>query len=147
VVVLDVDVDVLDLGQHGDCRRRGVDAALCLGAGHALHAVHAGFELQLGEGAAPLDLGDDFLEAAHGAFAGGHQLPLPALQRGEALIHPVEVAREQRRLVAAGAGTDFQHDVAVVHDILGQQRDADRLGELLSPRFELRPFALGHGPH
>ena len=34
------------------------------GVRHALHAMHAGFELQLGERAAALDLGDDFLVAA-----------------------------------------------------------------------------------
>ena len=48
-----------------------------LGVGHALHAVHAGLELQLGEGAAAADFGDDFLVAAHGAFAGGDR-PRPS---------------------------------------------------------------------
>jgi len=54
-------------------------------------------------------------------------LDLPALQGGEALIHPEQVAGEKRGLVAAGAGADFQHDVAIVHRVLGQQRHADLL--------------------
>ncbi len=110
VVVLDLDVDVFDLGQHRDSRRRGVDAALRLGVGHALHAVHAGFELQLRERRrGRWTLGDDFLEAAHGAFAGRiAPRPCPALQRRKALVHAEQVAGEQRGLVAAGAGADFQ---------------------------------------
>jgi hypothetical protein len=44
--LVDVDVDVLDLGQDRDGAGRGVDAALRLGVRHALHAVHARFELQ-----------------------------------------------------------------------------------------------------
>ena len=50
--IVDRDVDLLGLGQHRDGRGRGVDAARRLGVGHALHAVHAGFELQPGEDAA-----------------------------------------------------------------------------------------------
>src|ERR1700757_4248598 len=45
----------------------------------------------------------------------------------KALIHPEQVAGEQRRLVAAGAGADFQHDVAIVHGVFRQKRDADLL--------------------
>src|SRR6476661_7661148 len=51
--------------------------------------------------------------AADRAFAGRDHLDLPALQAGEALVHPEQIAGEQRGLVAAGAGADFQHHVAV----------------------------------
>src|ERR1700682_3397531 len=90
------------------------------GVAHALHPVHAVFEFQLCKGAAATHLGDDFLEAAHGAFAGGDHLDLPALQACKTLIHPEQVAGEQGGLVAAGAGADFQDDVAIVHGVLGQ---------------------------
>ena len=46
VVRVDLDVDLLGLGQHRDGRRGGVDAALGLGLGHALHAVRAALELE-----------------------------------------------------------------------------------------------------
>ena len=46
VVRVDLDVDVLGLGQHRDGRRRGVDAALRLGLRHALDAVRAALELE-----------------------------------------------------------------------------------------------------
>ena len=47
VLLVDLHVDVVGLGQDGDGRRRGVDAPLRLGRRHALHAVHAALEAQL----------------------------------------------------------------------------------------------------
>jgi hypothetical protein len=82
--------------------------------------VHAGFEFELGERATAADFGDDFLVAAHRAVACGHDLDLPALIGGVALVHAEQIAGEQRRLVAAGAGADFENDVALVHGVLGQ---------------------------
>ena len=75
----------------------------------------------------PCDLGDDFLEAAFGAFADRQDLGLPALLGGVALVHAEQVAGEQRGLVAAGAGADFEDGVVVVHRVLRQQREADLL--------------------
>src|SRR5262249_55988016 len=49
VLLVDLDVDLLGLGQHRDRGGRGVDAALRLGGWDALHAMHAGLELELGE--------------------------------------------------------------------------------------------------
>ena len=62
--VVDLDLDLLGLGQHGDRDGRGVDAALGLGLGHALHAVDAALELQPAVDAVALDQGDDLLDAA-----------------------------------------------------------------------------------
>ena len=122
VRIVDRNVDLLRLGQHGDRRGRGVNAAGRLGVGHALHAVHAGFVFELGEGAAAADLGDDLLEAAHRAFAHGHDFDLPSMLGGVTLVHAEQIAGKERRLVAAGAGADFQDDVAVVHRVLGDER-------------------------
>src|ERR1700728_4765471 len=60
VRVVDGDVDIPRLGQQGDGGGRGMDAAGGLGVGHALHAVYARFEFELGKGAAAADFGDDF---------------------------------------------------------------------------------------
>ena len=46
ILLVDVDVDLLGLRQHGDRRGGRVDAALRLGFRHALDAVHARFEFQ-----------------------------------------------------------------------------------------------------
>ena len=48
VVGVDLDLDLLGLGQHEHAGRRGVDAALRLGGRHPLHAVHAALVLQPG---------------------------------------------------------------------------------------------------
>ena len=99
-------------GKHGDRGGRGVDAAAAFGRRHALDAVDARLELQLREHALARDGGDDFLEAADVAVAGRSHLEAPALRGGVALIHAEEVAGEERRLVAAGAGADFEDGVA-----------------------------------
>src|SRR5207244_2148177 len=43
---LDLDVDFVGFGQHGDRCRRSVDAPLLLGRGNALYAMHAAFVFQ-----------------------------------------------------------------------------------------------------
>ena len=128
--IIDRDVDLLGLRQHGHRRGRGVDSAGCLGSRHALHTVHAGFEFELGEGAAPANLRNNLLVAAHRSFALRDHLDLPALLGGEALVHAKQRAGEQRSLVAAGAGADFQDHVALVHRILGDEMEPDLLFEL-----------------
>ena len=52
------------------------------------------------------------LVAAQLAGDSRHHLDLPALALGVARVHAEQVAGEQRRLVAAGAGADFEEDVA-----------------------------------
>ena len=145
--LVDHDVDVLRLGQHRDGCGRGMDAARRLGVGHALHAVHAGFELELRECAAAADFGDDFLEAAHRTFIRRDDLDLPALLGGVALVHAEQVAGEHRRLVAAGAGADFKDDVALVHRVLGQQRETKLLLQRRAARLQLRLLGFGDGAH
>ena len=103
VVRVDLDLDVLDLGQHGDGGGRGVDAPLRLGDRHALHAVHAGLELHLRVDLVAANAERDLLEAARVALGRVDLLDLPLLQLGVARVHAVEVAGEDRRLVAAGA--------------------------------------------
>ena len=65
ILVLDLHVHFVRLGQHCHRRRAGVDAPAAFGHRHALHAVDAAFELQPGKHAIAGHLRDDFLEAAH----------------------------------------------------------------------------------
>ena len=76
--------------------------------------------------AAALEAERDLAEAAHAACAGVHRLEAPAVRRGPLLVELVEVAGEQRRLVAAGPGADLDDDVA---GVLGVARD-ERLLEV-----------------
>ena len=47
ILRLNLDVDFIGFGQHGDGRGRSVHTALLLGLGNALHAVHAALIFQL----------------------------------------------------------------------------------------------------
>ena len=124
-----------------------MNATLRLGIRNALHPVHAGFEFQLGERASTLHLGDDFLEPAHGAFACRDHVDFPALQRGKSFIHAEQVAGEQRGLVTSSTGADFQHHISFVHRILGQQRDADLLGQFEAAGSERVALGFRHAAH
>ncbi len=66
------------------------------------------------------DLGDHLLVAAHRPLALGDGLDPPALEGGVALVHAVEVSGEERGLVAAGAGADFEDDAASSAASLGR---------------------------
>ena len=136
VGIIDRDIDLGDFGQNRDRSCGGMDAACGLGVGNALNAVNTGFELELGEGTAATDLGNDLLEPAHGAFAGGDHIHLPSLLGCVAFVHPKQIAGEKRGLVASGAGANLDDDIAGVHRILGQQRQLELLFQHGAPAFE-----------
>ena len=125
VAFVDLDVDVAGFRHHGDGRGRGVDAAGGFGRGDTLHAVDAGFILQLGEDARSVHADDDFLVAAEVGFALAHHFELPALELRVALVHAKEVACEERRLVSAGARTDFKQGAAVVGRVLREHENGE----------------------
>ncbi len=64
---------------------------------------------------------------------------------GKARVHAEDLRGEQRGLVAAGAGADFQDDVLLVVGILGQQQQLQVFFDLRQPLFELRQLILRHG--
>src|SRR3954453_5252099 len=136
VAGIDVDVDLLGLGQHGDRRRGGVDAALGLGLGDALDAVRPALELEDRERAVALDR--ERVVAA--VLVGLEHLVGEATPLGVAGEHPEEVAGEQPGLVAAGPLADLDDDVLVVVGVALHPREADLLLELGEAR-------LGRGEH
>jgi hypothetical protein len=138
VLVLELDVDLLGLGQDRDRGGRGVDAPLGLGGRDPLDAVHARLPLEPREHVLALDEDDDLFPSARGPGRRRHHVALPAVPLGEPAVHAVEVGGEQRGLVAPGAGPDLEHRVLGVVGIFGQEQDLDRL---------LRGVALGvEGP-
>ena len=76
VLLLDLDLDLLDLGHDGDRRGGGVDPALRLGLGHALHAVRPALELEDRERTLALHREHDLLDAAGLALARRERLGL-----------------------------------------------------------------------
>ena len=101
---------------------------LGLGLGNALDAVHAGLELHDGVDAVALDLELNGLKAAGLAGAGVEHGGLPAARLAEALIHLVQVAGEDGRLVATGGGANLDDGVLVV---VGVARDEHVLNVFL----------------
>src|SRR5262249_565949 len=86
-------------------------------------------------------------KASHGAFARRDRLYFPALVGCIALLHPEQIAGEERGLIAAGAGADFQDHVAFVHRILRDECELDLPLECRPFLLELRPFCGGHRAH
>ena len=147
ILVVDLDVDFLGLGQHRDRGRRGVDAPARFGLRHALHAVHARFELEPREHVAAGDRGHRLLDAAEPGLVEIEGLEAPALPCGIALVHAEQLGREQRRLLAAGAGAHLEDGVARVGLVLGQQH---QLHGALGPRellLEAAILLVGEGAH
>ncbi len=81
----------------------------------------AGFELEARIGALAADAGDHLAIATQFGLAGGNEVHLPALFFGVAAVHAQQIGGKQRRLVAAGAGTDFQKQVALVVGVAWQE--------------------------
>ena len=76
-------------------------------SGTPLHPVHAGLVLEPGEHTLAGHVGDDLAVAAHIRLAGRHQLDLPAVGFGKALIHAEQIAGEQGGLFSARALPGF----------------------------------------
>ncbi len=147
VLVVDLDVDLLGLGQHRDGGGRGVDAAAALGDRHPLHPVRARFELQALEHVVPGDRGAGLAVAADSRLADGDRLELPALQVGVALVHAEQLGGEQRGLVAAGAGAHLEDGVARVGLVARQQQQLHLALQPGQTVLQRRVLALCHGAH
>ena len=99
------------------------------------------------EDVAAADIGDRLLVAADAGFVHVHHLELPLMRIGVALIHAEEIGREQRRLVAAGAGAHLEDGVLGVGLVLGQEQDLElalEVGDALLQLFELGFGELAH---
>src|SRR5262245_53262096 len=142
LVPVDLDVDLLRLGQHGDGRGRRVDAALRLGLGHALHAVHAALEPQEVVRAVARHLRHDLLEAALLGGALVEHLDLQLVLAAVVRIHVEEVAREDAGLVAADARADLEDDVAVAQLVAVGERALGLAPELGEPRLDVADLGL-----
>ena len=93
---------------------RGVDAALGLRLGDALHAVRSALPLEDAVGAVALDGKRHFLVAALLPWTEGYFLHLPAPVAGKLGVHAIKVAGENRRFVAPGPPPNFHDDAAIL---------------------------------
>jgi hypothetical protein len=87
------------------------------------------------------DRENGFLHPAERAVGQVEDFDLPAAALAEPGVHPEEIRREQRGLVPAGAGADFDDGIAVVQGIGGREE----LGELRLQRGDLGLEAIDIG--
>ena len=124
-----------------------MDAALGLGFGDALDAMAAALELQLAEGPFALDAQDDFLEPAQFGRRHFEDLDLPTVVLGIALVHSIEVAGEQRRLLATGAGADFEDATRAVGVLAADGHVEQFVPERFALGLERDKLGLGQFAH
>jgi hypothetical protein len=110
-----------------------------------LDAVRAPFVLEDRVGAVALHGEDDLLEASRLALVRGQELRLEAAALGVAGQHPEDVARPDRRLVAADTLPDLDDHVLQVGRVLLDERDLQLLLELGKTRLRLRDQLLQLG--
>ena len=144
IVHIDLQIELLGLGQHGYRSGRRVHAALRLGLRHALHAVHARFVLQHAVDALARNLHHDFLEASGRAFVCAVDLVLPTALFYVFDVHAQQVAGEQGGLVASRAAADLDDRVLAVLRIGGNQQQFDPFLERGELGLEFEHFGTGH---
>ena len=135
--------DGIGFRQYGNRARGSVDASLRFRFRDPLHAVSPGLELELRVHALSGDARDHLLESPHVAQALRNNFHLPAIAFCKARVHAEEIAGEQRRLVAAGSGANFQKHVALVVRIPGQQHALKFLLQPLHRRLRRLGLVLG----
>ena len=121
-----------------------MDAALRLGGRHALHAMPARLVPQVLVDVVARDAEGDFLEAARFARTVRDRLDRPALDPRVARVHLVEVAREERRLIAALAAADLDDDLGEVLGRIDEELVLDLRVERVALRPHGRELFLGH---
>ena len=115
-----------------------------LGRWNALHAVDAALVLEARVGAVALDDRRDRLDAADAGVVPVDDLDLPAPPLGVPLVHPEELGREERRLVAARARPDLEKDVTRVVRVLREEEDLQRFLDGGEPLGQRGPLGRRH---
>src|ERR1700679_3081241 len=109
ILGFNLDVNLFDLGKHGHGDRGGVDAALSLGRGDALHAMNTRLVLELRINFVPFDDRLHVLQSMPDAGLGLRKdFDLPLMLLGEAKVHAEDLGDEERGLVPTGSGAEFE---------------------------------------
>ena len=137
IVLVYLYVHLFRLRQHRHRRRRRVDATARLRNRNALDTVHPALVLQPRVRALSLDLEYYFLERADARLVDIHHVRAPPLPLRVPRVHPVQVRREQSRLVAARAGAYLDDNVLVVVRILRHKRKLQVALRCLVARLQL----------
>ena len=151
-----VDTDILVVNynvkflrfRHNRHRRGGcMDPAAGFRLRHTLHPVDAALILHLGICALACHHEHNLLETSDSVLIDADKLRLPAVALRKMHIHSVKLRGKKGCFVAAGAGTDFHHDVLVIIRIFGKQENLQLLLHFLNSFFRIGQFFLGHITH
>ncbi len=107
----------------------------------------AAFELQFAIGAFALNAEDDLFEPAQLGRRHVQQFDLPAVVLGVMFVHLVEVASEEGRFFAAGAGADFQNATCAVGVLAADGHVEQIVPQRFPLGLELRKLGLGQLAH
>ena len=127
VLGINLQLNLLCLGQHRDSHRRSVDAALCLGLGHPLDPMHPAFEFQAGIDPIPVKREANLLITAQLGLIRTQNLARPAPALGVHTVHPIERTRKECRFIPASAPADFNNDILFIVGVLRQQENPQLL--------------------
>ena len=124
---------LIHLRENQHTRRGGVNTSLRFGCRNALHTVHTALIFQvrphtfggLIRGAFNRNL--RILIAAHIGAGGGNNLGFPAFVLGVPHVHAQQVARKQRRLVAARASFYLKNHVTAIIRVTRDEQAAQFL--------------------
>ena len=86
----------IGLCQHSHRASTGVNAALCFGGGHALHAVASRFKAQGAKHMVTLDANHHLFVATQLTGRFGHDFGAPAFALKKLGVHAKQVARKKR---------------------------------------------------
>ncbi len=111
-------------------------------AGHALHAMDAGFEFELFVNIFAPNPENNFFEAANFARTFGDEFDFIMVPFAPANIHAVQVGRKQAGLITTGRCADFDNDIPIVVRVFGCERLAKRFVVALDVGRKLFEFAL-----
>ena len=142
LVGIDVDVDRIGFGQHGDRCRARVHPPLALGGRDPLHAVRPRLVLQPCPRVTALHDERDIAEAAHLGRLPRQHLEAPTAQLRVPAVHLEQVARPQVGLVAALGAADLHDDVLAVVGVSWDEQLLERGLELGEARLTLGELAL-----
>ena len=124
-----------------------MDATTGFRGRHALHAVHAALKFHELVHFLAVKREDHLAEAAHFRSVAFHQLMAPALGRRKMGVHAVQVAHEQRRFIAAGAGANFHDRVAGIRGIGRHKAELHLFFETRNFLFQRGNFLRRHLGH
>ena len=122
----------------------GVDAALGLGLGHALHPVHPALILEAVVGARPIHREHGFFHTAQFGLIQVQQLQRPAVVLGVHGVHPQKAVGKQGGFLAACTAPDLHDDAFAVVDVPGEQQNFEIFFQLCHILTFFADFLLYH---